>query len=422
MMGSLLGGHPAAGQKTARRLIPVGVADLFLSQAFSLCASLVVTFASAELLGPAGRGQLAFIMAVANLGGAVAFGSLHVGITYAHKSGDDTALKRGLSLGVLASLVTFIIGLVFIIADLLLSGGSPRVYEMALGTVGAAFVCSNLVVLRVRQGLGDAHQFRVAWSIQSGFYAVTALPAAFLFRSATAVILCWLVGLILGTGYALRGYFRAITVPKRHFSTREIATTSLAAHTGFTGIQLLYRADLVILSFFVTRGQLGIYSIAVPLAELTWVVSEALSLSAFSHYEANESADSRIKHRARLLRINMASGLLGAICIGPAAWLLMPHLLPRYVDAVPLIFILLPGVIVQGAARITFSTLVSGGARKPAVTVGLVSAALCLIYIPFCDRWGITGAAAASTTIYVTQAIVVVAISRRQDRALATKC
>ena len=392
------------------------MADLLLSQAFALGASLLVTFVTAELLGPTGRGQLAFIGAVANLGGAVAFGSLHVGITHAHKSGDDTALRRGLFLGALASLATLIIGVAFIIVDFSLFGMSSRIYEIALGTVGAALVCLNLVVLRVRQGLGDARQFRVAWTIQSGVYAVTALPVAFFFRSATAVVLCWFAGLILATAYALRGYFRAITEPKCHISTREIATTSLAAHIGFTGIQLLYRADVVILAFFVTRGQLGIYSIAAPVAELTWVVSEALSLSAFSHYQANQSAVERIKHRARLIRINVAAGLLGAICIGPAAWLLFPYLLPRYVDAVPLIFILLPGVIVQGAARITFSTLVSHGARKPAVSVGFVSAALCLIYIPFSARWGITGAAVASTTIYVTQAIVLFAISRRQDR------
>jgi O-antigen/teichoic acid export membrane protein len=401
-----------------RRLIPAGVADLLLSQVFGLGASLLVTFATAELLGPTGRGQLAFISAVATLGGVVVFGSLHVGITHAHKSGDDTALRRGLFLGALASLAALIIGVAFIIVELVLSGRSPRIYEMELGTVGAALVCFNLVVLRVRQGLGDARQFRVAWTIQSGVYALTAIPVAFFFRSATAVVFCWYAGLILATAYALRGYFRTITEPKRHVSTQEIATTSLAAHIGFTGIQFLYRADVLILAFFVTRSQLGIYSIAAPVAELAWVVSEALSLSAFSHYEANQSADERIKHRGRLIRINVAAGLLGAICIGPAAWLVIPYLLPRYVDAVPLIFILLPGVIVQGAARIAFSTLVSGGARKPAVSVGLISAALCLIYIPFCDRWGVTGAAIASTTIYVTQAIVVFAISRRQDRTV----
>jgi O-antigen/teichoic acid export membrane protein len=394
------------------------VADLFLSQAFALGASILVTFASAGLLGPSGRGQLAFIVAVANMGGAVAFGSLHVGVTHAHKGGDATALRRGLFLGAMASLAVLVIGFVAIVVELFLSGRSPRIYEIALGAVGAALVCSSLVVLRVRQGLGDARQFRVAWTIQSGLYAVTALPVAFFFRSATAVVFCWFAGLILSTAYGLRGYLRAVTAPQRHISTREIATTSLAAHVGFTGIQLLYRADVVILAFFVTRAELGIYSIAAPVAGITWVVSEALSLSAFSHYQVDQSHEERFQHHARLIRINLFAGLLGAICIGPTAWLLIPYLLPHYVDAVPLIFILLPGVIVQGAARITFSTLISGGARKPAVIVGLVSAALCLIYIPFCARWGITGAAVASTTIYVVQAIVVLTISRSHDRAM----
>jgi len=402
-----------------RRLIPAGVADLFFSQAFALGASVLVTFASAKLLAPEGRGQLVFIVAIANLGGAIAFGSLQVGITHAHKGGDDTALRRGLLLAAVASLAVLIVGFIFVTVEFLFVGSSPRIYEMALGVVGAALVCWSLVVLRVRQGLGDAREFSVAWTIQSGLYALTAIPVAYFFRSASAVVFCWFACLILATAYGLHGYFRPVTAPKRHVSTREIIATSLAAHVGFTGIQLLYRADVVILAFFVTRAQLGVYSIAAPVAEITWAASEALSLSAFSHYQANQSAEERIVHRARLIKVNVFAGLIGAICIAPAAWLLIPHFLPLYVDAVPLIFILLPGVIVQGAARIMFSAMVAGGARRPAVLVGLISVALCLAYVPLCALWGITGAAVASTTIYVVQAIVVLRISRSQDRVVS---
>jgi hypothetical protein len=77
------------------------------------------------------------------------------------------------------------------------------------------------------------------------------------------------------------------------------------------------------------------------------------------------------------------------------------------VAAVPLIFILLFGVVIEGAARIAFSMLVSTGARKAALLVGLISIALCVLYLPFCAIWGITGAAVASTIIYTAQAIVV---------------
>jgi O-antigen/teichoic acid export membrane protein len=393
-----------------------GLSELLLSQVVSIAASLLVTFATAEMLGPAGRGQLAFIMGVANLGGAIAYGSLHVGVTYAHKTGDPSALKRCLRLGAAASFLTILVGVSVAAISVAVSGEQQRAVDLMVGTAGAALVSFNLVVLRVRQGLGDARNFRVAWSIQSGIYAAAGIPVAFLFRSATAVVGCWFIGLIVSTIYGLRGFYRPTIGLRRHVSARSILATSWAAHLGFIGFQFLYRADIVILAFFVIPAQLGVYSIAAPTAELTWIVSEALSLLAFSHYRANQSVAERVRQRGQLLKLNLATGLLGGLGVAIIAWAMVPVLLPRYAEAVPLIFILLPGVIIQGAARIAFSTLVSTGASRPAILVGLISVALCVIYLPFCYRWGVTGAALASTTIYIAQATVVFMIVRRADR------
>jgi len=393
-----------------------GLSELLLSQMVSITASLLVTYATAEILGPAGRGQLVFIMGVANLGGAIAFGSLQVGVTYAHKTGDPSALKRCLRIGMTASLITLLAGASTTVIPFAISGEHQRAVELMIGTIGAAIVSFNLVVLRVRQGLGDARVFRVAWSIQSGIYAFVGIPVAFVSRSASAVVGCWFVGIIVSTIYGLRGFHRPTSGPTRHVRTRSILATSWIAHLGFIGFQFLYRADVVILAFFVVPAQLGIYSIAAPVAELTWVVSEALSLLGFSHFSANQSVTERVRHRAQLLKLNLGAGLLGGLGIAMIAWVVVPVVLPRYSEAITVIFILLPGVIVQGAARIAFSTLVSSGTRRPAILIGLISVALCIVYLPFCARWGITGAALASTTIYITQAIVVLMIARQADR------
>jgi O-antigen/teichoic acid export membrane protein len=393
-----------------------GLLELLLSQVVSITASLLVTLATAKILGPSGRGELAFIVGVANLGGAVAFGNLQVGVTHAHKTGDPSALRRSLRMGAAASFITLLVGIMVTAISLAIGGGQQRAVDLMIGTTGAALVSINLVVLRIRQGLGDSREFRIAWSIQSGVYAAAGIPVVFVFRSALAVICCWYIGLIISTVYGLRGFERPAAGSRRHVTTRSILTTSWAAHSGFIGIQFLYRADIVLLGFFVIREQLGVYSIAAPIAELTWVISEALSLFAFSHYQAHHSAAERVHHRTQLLRINLATGLFCGLGIAVTAWAALPVLLPRYAAAVPLIFILLPGVITQGAARIAFSTLVSSGARKPAFSVGLISLAMCSIYIPFCALWGTTGAALGSTTIYIAQAIVVLKIVWRKDR------
>ena len=77
-----------------------GVGHTLTSQVVSLAGrSIVVTFATASMLGPAGRGDLAFIIGTANLLGAIGFGSLHVGGTYAHKHGDASAPRTVVLLG-----------------------------------------------------------------------------------------------------------------------------------------------------------------------------------------------------------------------------------------------------------------------------------------------------------------------------------
>jgi O-antigen/teichoic acid export membrane protein len=381
--------------------------NLTVAQVVSLGSSLAVTLVTAAFLGANGRGQLAFVVGLANLTGALSFASLQVGAVDAHKRGDGSAVRRSLWLGVWAGSLTLLLGgtlsaFAYLSPFAFASGG-----ELLFGAIGAALVTTNLVVLRMVQGLGHARGFRVAWTMQAAVYAFAGIPAAWIFGSPFPVLICWFVGLIWSTIYSLRylppPLSQGLVVP-----TRSLLVTSLSAHLGASGIQLLYRLDIVVLAFFVSRSDLGIYSIAVPLASLTWIVSEALSLSAFSTFDPQDTRQQQRSHLLKFIRVNLALGSLGSAAILVVAYLAIPPLLTGYSDAVLLIAILLPGVVIQGAARILFAHIMSVGARREGVVVGVASLALSALYVPFCAEWGIRGAAVASTFIYVLQALVVV--------------
>lgn len=402
-----------------RDVLPKDIRELLVAQGSSMVASLLVTFVTASQLGPAGRGLLAFILGVANLGGAFAFGSLHVGGAHAHKSGDPSALDRTLKLGALAAAVTSIVGAGVAAFILIVGRSSAQASAATIGGLFAGLVCFNLVVLRTRQGLGDAREFRVAWTLQSVLYSLSGIFAAFIFGSAYAVLVCWLASLLLSTGYGLRGLRRCPDGPRVDVTTRAILATSWAGHIGVLGQQLLYRTDIIILAVFVSQAELGIYSLAAPVAEITWVVSEALSLSAFGRYGTRQALDERVRQRRRLLELNTVAGVVGALLIGGGAWVLLPRVLPEYAAALPLILLLLPGVVLQGASRIVLSTIVAQGARRAALSVGIISATLSLLYVPFCFIWGATGAAVGSTIVYCVQTVTVFSIRRRLDRTEA---
>lgn len=383
--------------------------DLLLAQVFAVGAGLVVTFATARFLGPAGRGDLAFITATGSLLAVVGFGSLHIGVTKAHSAGAADALHRGLILGTRAAGGVLLVGLVATLVLRAVDPTSVRIGALALAAVGGALSTLSLVVLRIRQGVGDARQFRTAWAIQSGVYAAAGIPVAVVTGSAAAVAVCWMTGIALSTAYGLRGYERPPAGPPQPTSTRRIIGDSLSSHVGFMGNQVLFRADVVILGLVVPSAALGIYSVAAPLAEMTWVVAEASSLAAFSNV-AMRRGDGGTAH---LVKLNLAVGVVGGLLILGLAALLLPRVLPEYTAAVGLIALLLPGVVAQGCSRVAFSALVGRDDRRPAVLLGLLSVGLSIAYLPGALIWGITGAAVTSSVIYVIQAAAVLLVSRR---------
>lgn len=378
-----------------------------------------MTFVTAKLLGVSGRGQLALVLSASSLVGALGFLSLQVGIVRAHHMGDSTAPRRGFMLAIVLALVVLASGsgIAFILPELRIGlFDKPTLLMVACG---GALTIFNLVVLRTRQGLGDSRVFRDAWLIQSIIFPVLGIPVAIATHSPMLIVLCWFLALASSTTFALcKPVCRLVETPSIHVSSSEILTTSIAAHVGVMGQQLLHRADVVVLGLMASATTVGIYSIAAPIAGLLWVFSEALSLTAFDAGARRASVAQHRTSRAKLVRLNLVVGLAGAILIGLSSILLIPLLLPEYAPAVPLILILLPGVLIQGYARIGLSSILVSGTKRVVALIGASSALLSLLYIPFVYAHGAAGAAAASSTVYVLQTAVVIFALRRHTTRL----
>ena len=271
----------------------------------------------------------------------------------------------------------------------------------------------KLYVLRSIQGLGQHRAFRNAWAIQSLLYLVLGLPAAIVTQEVGPVVAGWFVGLAVATGYGARTYAALVrTGPATPADGRRVLRTSLVAHAGTVGIQLLYRADVVVLGLFAAAVEVGVYSIAVAVAGLIWVVAEAFGLAAFARggTESNEALQARDR---RLVRLNAVLSLGAAVVIGVLAVTLLDRLLPAYAASVPLLLVLLPGVVAQGPARVAFASLVRRANSRVPMWIGLVSLVLSLVYIPCAARWQATGVAVASTVVYLLQAALVLWLWRR---------
>lgn len=378
--------------------------DLGISQAAPFVGNFVVTFGTASLLGPSGRGELAFITSTGTVAGSVLFGSLHVGTTKAHNNG-LAGLRQGAAWaariiggGVLLGLLVAVL----LPADATIGPVGRPGFVFVVCAAGLAAV--NLYVLRSVQGLGEHRAFRNGWAIQSLVYLVLGLPAAVITREAAPVAAAWAVALTLSTAYVMRTYVALLrNGPQIRAPRRTVLRDSMLAHVGTIGLQLLYRADVVILGLLAASHEVGIYSIAIAVAGLIWIVAEAFSLAAFSRTSTDTTTSLHHRDR-RLIVVNAQLSAVAAVGLALGSIFLLARILPAYAEAVPLILILLPGVVAQGPARVAFSSLLRRDDARPAMWIGLGSLALSVAYVPAAATWGAHGVAVASTIVYLIQA------------------
>lgn len=190
-----------------------------------------------------------------------------------------------------------------------------------------------------------------------------------------------------GTPVAFREYFGMLL---------KVAATSLVT-------LLNYRADLYIVAILLPPFDLGLYTVAVSGAEGLLVPTQIAAQVTAPHIGSLEKAAA-----ARLTARCVRNNLLIACIICVVIFVLAPaliHLLygAAFAPLVPALRILLAGVLVLSLASpiSSYYTLKLGKPEIPLVLAG-ASAAICiasaLLLVP---RFGIDGAAAASTIAYL---------------------
>ncbi len=188
-------------------------------------------------------------------------------------------------------------------------------------------------------------------------------------------------------------------------------TVSLATFATF----LIYRLDQGMLGYMVSAEEVGLYVVAVALAEQMRMLPNSIAL-AFLPRLANELSERQAQVPAvfRYSTVVSAGAMLIAAILGvPAILLLFGR---AYSGSIPSFLILLPGIAAFGGASILSSDLFAR--EKPRYSViwsysGLcVNVALNLLLIPI---MGIAGAALASSVTYALTCTLTLMFYRRES-------
>ena len=423
-----------SGVTPSTRLWHTGLHSLGTS-IVSLALGLVMTIFIARSLGTTGKGNYDLVFATAALLGMVLGFSLQAGVTY--------VVARGrANLRALASRLTWIaIAQGFVSAAILYALRSTGYAKSFLpAPVGDSIIMAVAVYVTIsgaanywramligRQEIVQANRRdlvgRVAHVILLlaviGMLAASQTPV-----SPATLIVVHLVVIVFANIILLQALKTSLRATYGTHGLREVADYAFPCYLGNLTQFLNYRLDVFVVSFFAGIEAVGLYTLAVFLGQLIWLISNAAATVLLPRVAASPGAVSEnAGHAAQMTRIALWVSAGCALVLALVANKVLPWLYGEAFRASigPLLW-LLPGIVAFSAVNVLASYI--GGIGKPRLNLyialaGLsVTIALDLLLIP---RLSIIGAAIASTASYSLSAILTVVFFIRESRIRLAK-
>ncbi|GLY80691.1 polysaccharide biosynthesis C-terminal domain-containing protein [Actinoallomurus iriomotensis] len=366
----------------------------------------------ARALQPEGRGAYYVITTIGTITISVGHLSIEQAQVWLWSRGADrraltaNGLVLGLAVGALAAVAAGVL------VGVLGQDVIPIAGYGQLATALAAIPCAmavvylnNILVLRSRVQVVNTAAL-LGGVLQCGPLLLLAAVARL---SPAQVVLLWAVSVTVPLAVLV-----SAARPRLHHWDRSLARRAvdrgLRYHLGLTSLFLLFRADILILDGMTTTAAVGLYSLAVSLAELTRLVTDAIAQIALPRQLGTDDEGAA----AATLAVTRLSTIVAVASVASMC-LAAPPLIPlvygtAFAGSVPSLIALAPGLLALGATRPIGAYLLRLDrpmlASSMSVAALLVNVALNLALVPF---FGIVGSAVASSIAYATLAALQVA-------------
>lgn len=418
--------HPAIpGQKLGS--IALGASATLISSVSSIGIGVVINILIARALGPELKGGIDLILASSGLTVIIVGMSLTSGITYvvAHGQVDHRALfwqLMGISL--LQGLSVWLI-LTIILRTRFAYAFIPPGY-ISWGAVGISLLAfANLLGGYGRAFLSGLQRFVTT--------AVLDLLGRIFMAGATITVLIWFgrsvgqaaTAIIFGSilaNYSVAALTFVFIWPYLDYQYassrfRQVWQYSLPSYAGNLVQFANYRLDVFLVAYFVGVRDVALYGVAVSIAQLLWLPSNAMQSVLFPRLSAMSEAHQKAEDAARIMRLMLLLTLIMAMVLAIIApWLVTFLFGESFAPSLMPLWFLLPGIVMFCIANILCGYLAAIG--KPQLNFlsalgGLsVTLTLDLILIP---KTGIVGAAIASSVSYSISAVLALYFFMRES-------
>lgn len=224
-----------------------------------------------------------------------------------------------------------------------------------------------------------------------------------------AVLTAWVVGKsIVGLGSASWAFHDAGRArPDWALLGRDARFIVVIGLTNVVSL-LNYRVTLFVIEHFKGLADAGVYSVAMQVGELLWMVSQAVTVSAY-HRIGNPDTRAAAAMTVRAVRINVLATVACAPVLLALAWWALPWALGHaYFDARWPLAALLPGIAGYAAAS-SLSAFYTNHLGRPHLSAAVAGLSLTLnvcVSLWAVPRWGALGAAVSTSLAYLVAIVV----------------
>ena len=360
----------------------------------------------AKILGPAGKGKLTVITSISGI--ILQFGNLglHSAHTYyiAKDKNQISKCEGNIILLVLFSFILIPIGIFYFTRHEKLLNLEPFFVLIAF-----LFVPFNMLLMLQENmfiAINKVRYFNILQILENSlFFGIIILLSRSLRLNIRIIVICMLSATILISIYSFSIYYwtveKKIIVSIKYFFS--ILPYGMKSYSACLAAYLVLRVDMFMLNYFSNDYEVGIYSLAVNLLDMSYMLSSSVSIILFPKLGTMKN----ILEKKKLVKkvFFQFTPILVAI------YLLMggmaPYIIPvlygvQYNDTIYVLEILIPGALCWASSSYLFQFFASENKFSPTIVVpALALIADVLLNCYFIPIAGNIGAAIASTCSYV---------------------
>jgi O-antigen/teichoic acid export membrane protein len=412
------GGATPVGARPVGPAFLSSIATIFGGQIASAAVALIIEVLCARLLGPEGRGQIALCMMVVALGtmGGGLGGEIPIILWSARSRNELCAWKPAVMFwGLVGSAIAV---LMWISVFWFWHPAFMRGITTTLALIVVAAIPANIYFSYRVAFLTGFEQFRLRAQIAFGtqLAELAALLALILVlgKTSVAAVLGLLVGIVIGgvivtwkgSGYVASRW----NLQQARDKLFPALSLGLRGQMGNLATFFTYRLDVFVVNFFLGAADLGIYAVGVVVSEALWQVPEAAAVALFPR-TARTIEDGATEFTCAVSRHVLFIATCTGIAIAVAAPILIPLVFgAQFGRAVTVIWWILPGTIALSLGKLMSADLAARGKPEYSSMFAAMTLAVTLILdFALIPRWGIQGAAVASSAAYFVDAALLTA-------------